>query len=61
MGLDMEINEGGLWVVDTFITWEDIRKRVVETYPKDTIRDAKAVRGIVEELRHLADDIEEEY
>jgi hypothetical protein len=60
MGID-EINEGGIWTGDDFISWDDIRLRVVATYPKDNMTDVKAVRGIVEELRGLADDIEKEY
>jgi len=60
MGID-EINEGGIWTHDAFISWDNIRNKVVETYPKDNIRDVKAVRAIVEELRGLADDIEAEY
>jgi hypothetical protein len=57
----VEVNEGGLWVGDLFISWGDIRTKVVETYPKDNIMDVKAVRAIVEELRGLADDIESDY
>jgi len=57
----LEINEGGLWVGDMFISWDDIRNKVIDTYPKDNMLDVKAVRGIVEELRYLADDIEAEY
>ena len=57
----VEVNEGGLWVGDLFISWDDIRNKVGETYPKDNIRDVKAVRAIVEELRGLADDIESDY
>jgi len=59
--MGLEINEGGLWVGDTFISWDDIRNKVVETYPKDNMVDVKAVRAIVDELRYLADDIEAEY
>jgi hypothetical protein len=58
---NLEVNEGGFWVGDDFVAWINIHNKVLESYPKDNIRDVKAVRAIVEELRGLADDIEAEY
>jgi hypothetical protein len=59
--MELEINEGGIWVDKHYVSWDDILERVVETYPKGSLTDVKAVRAIVEELKYLANDIEEAY
>ena len=59
--MELDINEGGIWTGDYFISWDAIAKKVVETYDPKNMRDVTAVRGIVEEIRILADDIEQAY
>ena len=59
--MELEINEGGIWTGNEFISWDVIAKKVVETYDSKNMRDVTAVRGIVEEIRILADDIEQAY
>jgi hypothetical protein len=57
----LEVNETGLWIGEFTVTWDDVFNRVVETYPGGSMVATQAARGIVEELRALADDIEKEY
>lgn len=59
--MDLEINEGGISIDIYHVSWDDVLDRVVETYPRGSLTDVKAVRAIVEELRYLANDIEEAY
>ena len=35
--MGIEVNESGLWVNDKFISWDDIRHKVVDTYPADNM------------------------
>lgn len=58
---DMEVYEDGLIVCNEYVDWKDILEYVVKTYNKRDAPDVMAVRGIIEELRWLADDIEESF
>ena len=53
----LEVNEGGVWVRDDFVSWDAIHNKIVESYPQGKAINAKAVRSIIEELRFLADDL----
>jgi hypothetical protein len=58
---DLEVYEDGLIIDGGYVDWKDIKDYVVKTYRKNHAPDIMAVRGILDELRWLADDIEEEF